>query len=135
MASYRSVYSFWRYNAGDVFVIKPQNLPEDVQEVIDYFGWGEIADRPFTLETAQGRFALFVQVKMIIQDVKVSAGWLQQNTIRKLLTHSLDIFGVPKRYTFKLLSFFTDDENHKEKLQYLESKEGQVGNSGLAFRV
>lgn len=37
------------YEAGDVFVLEPKNLPKDVQSVLDFFEWNEIADDSFIL--------------------------------------------------------------------------------------
>ena len=37
------------YEAGDVFVLEPKNLPKDVQSVLDFFEWNEIADESFIL--------------------------------------------------------------------------------------
>lgn len=34
------------YKPGDVFQIFPQNRADKVQDVLDYFGWNEIADKP-----------------------------------------------------------------------------------------
>ena len=42
-------------------------------------------------------------------------------------TH-LDVQGVPRRYFFELLSFFTPSEMEKEKLLEFASAEGQVNN-------
>lgn len=32
-------------------MVAPRNLPEDVQEFIDFFGWQNIADKSFRLRT------------------------------------------------------------------------------------
>lgn len=39
------------YSPGDILVVAPRNLPEDVQEFIDFFGWQNIADKSFRLRT------------------------------------------------------------------------------------
>lgn len=44
------------YNAGDVMVVRPCNLPDEVQEVINFFHWEAIADKPFRLvPTREGK--------------------------------------------------------------------------------
>ena len=47
-------------------------------------------------------------------------------TLRHLLTHYLDICGVPKRSFFELLSHFTSSDLEKEKLKEFCSPQGQV---------
>jgi len=46
-------------------------------------------------------------------------------TLRNLLLWHYDIFGIPGRYFFELLSFFASDSAEKEKLLYFASREGQ----------
>ena len=47
-------------------------------------------------------------------------------TVEYLVQHYLDINGVPRRYFFELLAFFTPDELEEEKLREFASAEGQV---------
>ncbi|KAJ3016453.1 NADPH-dependent diflavin oxidoreductase 1 [Thoreauomyces humboldtii] len=100
------------YIAGDVMVIYPQNLPDDIALVLAHFGWAEIADLPFMLRpTAAG--------------ISAPASLPAHVTLRYLFTHYLDIFGRPRRYFFHLLSFFTTDPLHASKLRELSSPQGQ----------
>ncbi|KAJ3092732.1 NADPH-dependent diflavin oxidoreductase 1 [Quaeritorhiza haematococci] len=101
-----------RYEAGDVMVIPPRNLPHEVQEVIDFFSWQSIADQPFKLVPTR-------------DDVRIPSRWPKVQTLRELLEKRLDVFGRPRRYFFELLSYFTADENHEEKLREFASAEGQ----------
>ncbi|KAJ3004947.1 UNVERIFIED_CONTAM: NADPH-dependent diflavin oxidoreductase 1, partial [Siphonaria sp. JEL0065] len=86
-------------------------MEADVQEVIEFFEWTEIADKPFEL-FPNG-------------DILVPPHWQTPLTLRKALINHLDIFGRPKRYFFHLLSFFTPDVMHAEKLQEFASAQGQ----------
>ncbi|KAJ3390234.1 NADPH-dependent diflavin oxidoreductase 1 [Entophlyctis sp. JEL0112] len=83
------------YSPADVMSIYPQNFPEDVQKVVDF---------------------LDAMIPIHIPPIL---------TLRLALTNFLDIFGRPKRYFFELLSFFTPDIMHSEKLQEFASTAGQ----------
>ncbi|KAJ3041224.1 NADPH-dependent diflavin oxidoreductase 1 [Rhizophlyctis rosea] len=101
-----------KYQPGDVMVIRPCNLPDEVQQVINYFGWQEMADRHFRLIPTR-------------DDVSVLSRWGRTHTVRQLLEKHLDIFGRPRRYFFELLSFFATDPQHAEKLREFASAQGQ----------
>ncbi|KAJ3350312.1 NADPH-dependent diflavin oxidoreductase 1 [Entophlyctis luteolus] len=111
-----------KYSPADVMSIYPQNFPEDVQKVVDFLGWKEIADKPFRLASTNGKIALssvtedYAMIPIHIPPIL---------TLRLALTNFLDIFGRPKRYFFELLSFFTPDIMHSEKLQEFASTAGQ----------
>ncbi|KAJ3415526.1 NADPH-dependent diflavin oxidoreductase 1 [Chytridiales sp. JEL 0842] len=100
------------YEAGDVMVVYPQNPAKDVQEVLEYFGWTDIADKPFRLQSNR-------------PDVKLPSYWPAVLTLRRLFEEFLDIFGRPRRYFFELLSFFATDPLHADKLAEFASSEGQ----------
>lgn len=99
------------YNPGDSLVIYPKNLPEKVNQVLEYLGWEEIADNMIQISCAEENEIPFeLKTKM---------------TLRKLFLNHLDIFGKPRRYFFHLLSFFATNEQHREKLVEFSSAEGQ----------
>ncbi|KAJ3148361.1 NADPH-dependent diflavin oxidoreductase 1 [Geranomyces michiganensis] len=100
------------HHPGDILVVHPQNLPDEVAAVVAHFGWTEIADTPFTLRPTS-------------PDIRVPAQYQTPLTIRRLFTKHLDIFGRPRRHFFHLLSFFTTDPLHAEKLRELASPQGQ----------
>ncbi|KAL2260790.1 hypothetical protein VTK26DRAFT_5116 [Humicola hyalothermophila] len=81
-------------------VIYPKNYPNDVQELISLMGWTDVADARLDLS-------------IIPRGLYVDKG---EATLRKLLTHNLDITAIPKRNFIKELVFFTDDEREKERL-------------------
>ncbi|KNC96604.1 uncharacterized protein SPPG_08188 [Spizellomyces punctatus DAOM BR117] len=109
------------YSAGDVMVIRPRNLPDEIQTVINHFGWQDIADKPFALIPNHA-------------DNRVPLHWGKTHTIRHLFEHHLDIFGRPRRYFFELLSFFTTDPLHSEKLREMASPSGQDELYSYAYR-
>lgn len=84
-------------------VIYPKNYPEDVQELISLMGWTDVADNPLKFDlTPRGLY--------------IDKG---ETTLRKLLTHNLDITAIPKRNFIRELVFFTNDEREKERLTEL----------------
>ncbi|CAG8457692.1 10979_t:CDS:10 [Ambispora gerdemannii] len=100
------------YKPGDVVVIRPKNLSEEVEEFIQMMDWVDIADDAFTLIPNQ-------------ESRKVPVHWDQVLTLRKLFENHLDIFSTPRRSFFEMLAFFTTNENHTEKLREFCSPEGQ----------
>ncbi|KAI9353466.1 hypothetical protein BDR26DRAFT_2920 [Obelidium mucronatum] len=104
------------YDPADVMTINPRNLDADVQEVLDFLEWNDIADKPIKLIPNRPNVSLPSTIK------NSSTTTL---TLRKAFTHHLDIFGRPKRYFFHLLSFFTPDLMHAEKLLEFASAQGQ----------
>ncbi|KAL2137388.1 hypothetical protein VTI74DRAFT_9 [Chaetomium olivicolor] len=83
--------------------IWPKNYPEDVRELVDMMGWGDIVDNPF-------------RIRLCPRGVYVHGG---VTTLRHLLTHNLDITAVPKRSFIKELIYLTNDEREKERLAEL----------------
>ncbi|KAG0163002.1 NADPH-dependent diflavin oxidoreductase 1 [Apophysomyces sp. BC1034] len=100
------------YNPGDVAVITPQNLPEDVDAFLEQMEWTHLADKHIRILPANdGR--------------KLSPRWPAVMTFRELFIHHLDVFGVPRRSFFEMLAFFTNDGNHVERLREFTTPEGQ----------
>ncbi|KAI9269869.1 hypothetical protein BY458DRAFT_533609 [Sporodiniella umbellata] len=93
------------YEPGDIAVIQPQNLKVDVDGFLEQMGWTDSADR---------------WLRFTEEDVVAFSG-----TLRDLLTYHLDIFGVPRRSFFEMLSYFTKDENMTERLREFTLPEGQ----------
>ncbi|KAI8893213.1 hypothetical protein BC833DRAFT_625093 [Globomyces pollinis-pini] len=104
----------FQYAAGDIMVIYPQNLSERVKEVLEYFGWSDIADRLI-------EFKRDPEVK----GHTIPAFLQKPITLRELFEKHLDIFGRPRRYFFQLLAFFATDPLQIEKLEEFSSTEGQ----------
>ncbi|KAI9336219.1 hypothetical protein DFJ73DRAFT_850762 [Zopfochytrium polystomum] len=101
------------YRPADVMVLYPRNLPGEVQQVIEHFGWNTVADQPF-------------QLKPLRSDASIPNQWNPNRlTVRTALERFLDIFGRPRRSFFELLAFFATDPLHAEKLREFASSEGQ----------
>jgi len=74
-------------------------------------------------------FRLFFLFSYI--DAEIPSHWPANLTLRKLLEQCLDIFGKPRRYFFELISFFTTDPDHRDKLKEFASTQGQVNITSL----
>jgi sulfite reductase alpha subunit-like flavoprotein len=105
------VSSNCEYQPGDSMQLYPRNDPAKVQLVLKELGWEDIADKPIQFTPNS------IEVASTIYQEPVS--------LRKLLEMHLDIFGKPRRYFFRLLSFFATNEQHAEKLMEFASAEGQ----------
>ena len=91
-------------------VIYPRNNPEKIQRVLEVLGFADMADTIFRFKALDDSAAIFESPM----------------TLRDLFERYLDIFGKPRRHFFQLLSFFTENEIHKEKLLEFASTDGQV---------
>ncbi|KAI9286842.1 NADPH-dependent diflavin oxidoreductase 1 [Umbelopsis sp. AD052] len=100
------------YAPGDVAVIRPKNLPNEVDAFLEYMNWSDLADEQ-------------IIVRPTSEDRRVPSHWPHLMTFRELFVSCLDIFSVPRRSFFEMLAFFTEDENQTEKLREFSSPEGQ----------
>ncbi|KAJ3281567.1 NAPDH-dependent diflavin reductase, partial [Rhizoclosmatium sp. JEL0117] len=109
------------YSPADVMTIYPSNSASDVQEALDFFEWSDIADTPFHLLSSTSTTTTTTTTSPTTN----SLPFPQTLTLRQTLTHHLNLFGRPtSRHFFHLLSFFTTDVMHAEKLQEFASSEG-----------
>ncbi|XP_048876951.1 NADPH-dependent diflavin oxidoreductase 1 [Brienomyrus brachyistius] len=99
------------FNAGDVVLIRPQNSPEDVQQLCQLLKLDP--ERQFILMPADGAAA------------PGPARLPQPCTIRYLLERFLDVASVPRRSFFEVLACFATNELEKEKLVEFCSAQGQ----------
>ncbi|XP_074546850.1 NADPH-dependent diflavin oxidoreductase 1 [Halichoeres trimaculatus] len=97
------------FAAGDIVMMHPQNLPEDVEQFCQLLRLDPEAE--FTLR-ATGNTA-------------VPARLPQPCSVRHLVESYLDIAAVPRRSFFELLSTFSSNELEREKLQEFSSAAGQ----------
>ncbi|KAK5310269.1 NAPDH-dependent diflavin reductase [Exophiala xenobiotica] len=96
------------YMPGDALAIRPQNGPEDVEQLIDLLGWHYAADIQIKLQdntTSPGADQIFDSA---LAGKKIF-------TLRELLTEYLDINAIPRRSFFAKISHFTNDEMQKER--------------------
>ncbi|KAG5459526.1 MAG: hypothetical protein BJ554DRAFT_62 [Olpidium bornovanus] len=113
----RCTAEFWRsYEPGDVAVIQPRNLPNDVENLLRVLGWLEIADVPIQILPSTDEIPVPAHY-----DRPPSALW----TMRRLLTYRLSVVSPPRRHFFELAGFFTSSDLEREKLQEFASTEGQ----------
>ncbi|KAI8089420.1 uncharacterized protein BX664DRAFT_332981 [Halteromyces radiatus] len=111
IALYNSSPEF-KYDPGDIAVITPQNLPEDVDTFLKQMKWTDLADK-------------YIQFEATDEDKHLPHQWPKVITFRDLFTKHLDIFGVPRRSFFEMLSYFTTNQDHVERLREFISPEGQ----------
>ncbi|KAK5073616.1 NAPDH-dependent diflavin reductase [Lithohypha guttulata] len=102
------------YMPGDVLALRPQNLPEDVNQIISLLDWQDMADTKLKLQSTrsmQGPDDVFDPMLRGLDSV----------TLRQLLTEYLDIYAVPRRSFFSKIAHFTEDEVQKERaLEFTE---------------
>ncbi|KAM4019635.1 NADPH-dependent diflavin oxidoreductase 1 isoform 2-T2 [Anomaloglossus baeobatrachus] len=95
---------------GDVVMIQPQNSPKDVQEFCSLLRLDP--DSTFILQPQD-------------PDVPAPPHLPQPCSVQHLVERYLDIRSVPRRSFFRLLSYFSPDEQEREKLQEFGSAAGQ----------
>ncbi|ORZ00667.1 hypothetical protein BCR43DRAFT_452752 [Syncephalastrum racemosum] len=100
------------YKPGDIAVITPQNLPEEVDQFLEQMQWSELAHKPLHIQPTAA-------------DRKLPPSCPPVTTLHHLVTHYLDVFGVPRRSFFEMLAHFTQDELQTERLREFASSEGQ----------
>ena len=99
------------YQPGDVLTVFPKNFPQGVNEIISLMGWTTVADEPicFIATTpSSDRRDENPPIRHLLPAPDL--------TLRKLLTHHLDISAIPRRSFFSLIAHFTDDPFQKERL-------------------
>lgn len=108
-----------QYFPGDALAIRPKNMPEDVQQLIQLMQWSQIADKQLCFEMNPDS----TQMQQL-PDSTLSTSYAY--TLRQLLTDNLDINAIPRRSFFAAIANYTSNEMHKERLleftdpQYLD---------------
>jgi len=101
------------YQAGDVALVQPSNLPDQVDTFFQLFPHFD-PDSWFSLSPTSPNTPL------------PPASILPQPcTVRMAVTSYLDIQSIPRRWFFELLSHFSKDELEKEKCLEFNTAEGQ----------
>lgn len=100
------------YLPGDVLNIIPKNFPEDVEQFLRIMGWGSQADKPIRFVPT---FASANLQKYPPPPIPHLLPY-PQLTLRSLLTNYLDITSIPRRSFFSIITHFTKDMMHKERL-------------------
>lgn len=107
----------YRWVPGDVVGIHPKNFPDDVQALIDLQGWQEVADVPLVLQRTGTDDEVISSIPNTLRNMfqgNMAIG--AHVTLRDLLTNHLDITAIPKRNFLQSMSFFTDDDMHRDRL-------------------
>nr|XP_033817301.1 NADPH-dependent diflavin oxidoreductase 1 isoform X2 [Geotrypetes seraphini]XP_033817302.1 NADPH-dependent diflavin oxidoreductase 1 isoform X2 [Geotrypetes seraphini] len=99
-----------KYSAGDVVMIQPQNILEDVQQFCQLLQLNP--SKRFILVPSDPSTSLPAHLP-------------QPCNVQYLVERYLDISCVPRRTFFHLLSHFSSDELEREKLQEFSSAQGQ----------
>ena len=110
------------YLPGDALSINPENMPRDVDALLELMGWQDVADTLMVIipnDTQQKRSPLFhLSAPLALHS--------NSTTLRELLTKHLDINAIPRRSFFSAIAKYTNDDMHKERLveftdpQYLD---------------
>lgn len=87
---------------GDCLTIYPKNFPSDVQRLLTAMDWSSIADQPLDLSLCPS----------LPRGLHIPS----PTTLRTLLLHNIDFTAVPRRSFLKNMSYFSDDQYHKERL-------------------
>ncbi|XP_037089133.1 NADPH-dependent diflavin oxidoreductase 1-like isoform X2 [Pollicipes pollicipes] len=93
------------YRPGDVVTVQPENLPEEVDQLLALLEWPP--DR------------------LVLVDGPRAPRLPRPCSLRHLATHLLDIHAVPRRSFFELLAHFAANEMEREKFAEFASAAGQ----------
>lgn len=101
------------YDPGDVCMIQPSNLTENIELFFELFPYLDPNER--------------ISLQPNDPNVKIPPSHLLPpgSTLRDCVVHLWDLQAIPNRYFFELLSHFTTDEMEKEKLVEFTTAEGQ----------
>ncbi|KAJ6460363.1 hypothetical protein C8R47DRAFT_1161017 [Mycena vitilis] len=111
-----------RFSPGDVAVVRPLALSNDVESFLTYMGWLHIADGSFRIEHT-------------MTDQSLPDHLPEAVSPRDLFTQYLDFSAVPRRSFFEYLRHFTTDELEREKLDEFLSREGADDLYEYCYRV
>lgn len=98
------------YGPGDVLTIFPKNMQDNVDQLLTRMSWTDVADKPIyfaqTTDKHEDNHHLSSPYPRLSS----------HTTLRALLTEHLDITAIPRRSFFSVISHFTDNQFHKERL-------------------
>ncbi|PFH55779.1 hypothetical protein XA68_17626 [Ophiocordyceps unilateralis] len=98
-----------RCNPGDCLTIYPKNVPEDAERVIALMGWESVADQPLDLSLCEA----------LPHDLHAPSPC----TLRSLLLHSIDLASVPRRSFLRAISYYSSDQDQRERLVELTTSD------------
>ncbi|XP_050436997.1 NADPH-dependent diflavin oxidoreductase 1 [Adelges cooleyi] len=105
-----------KYSPGDVLMVRPVNSENAVNSFFELM--------KENLKTELNRNSMMTVVQQS-PDMPVPYNLSKPFTLYQCAKNHWDLNIIPNRYTFQLLSYFTNSELEKEKLQELTTAEGQ----------
>ncbi|KAK3914970.1 NADPH-dependent diflavin oxidoreductase 1, partial [Frankliniella fusca] len=108
------------YAPGDVLMVQPQNLQENVETLMDLLT-GEDARQAGSKLTPGTLF----KVTQIDDDMPVPEPLQSPQSLINLATYYWDLNAVPRRFILQILAHATTNDLEKEKLLEMASSEGQ----------
>ncbi|XP_034233950.1 NADPH-dependent diflavin oxidoreductase 1 [Thrips palmi] len=120
LISFNDCPSDMSYQPGDVLMVRPQNLPDNVKLLMDLLTGDDakLAGSTLCQETV-------FSVSQIDPDMVVPEPLKTPQSLINLVTHYWDLNAIPRRYMLKLLAEVTPNELEMEKLQEMASPQGQ----------
>ncbi|CAI4222850.1 unnamed protein product [Auanema sp. JU1783] len=109
------VSSEFRYEPGDVLMVRPYNHPETIEIAVNAMGFtDDVLDKEFYLRANNDPFA------------RLPPTWLigKKTTLRICLTRLFDLQTIPKKSFFETLGSISCDDMEKERLLELGSPQG-----------
>jgi len=103
------------YQAGDVAAIMPKNDPQEVATFLEIVGYAPDA-------------FLDISLARPTADEPLQRDIPSPCSAQALAEEHLDIHAVPKRSFFELMMQFCDDEDTRDRLEYLSSAEASENN-------
>ena len=107
------------YAPGDILTIYPKNASEEVDHFLEVMKWTSMADKPIHLIPTGPVSATQNYPPSPIPQMAAQSS----TTLRTLLTDHLDLTAIPRRSFFSLISHFTDDLMHKDRLREFTNPE------------
>ncbi|TBU41104.1 riboflavin synthase domain-like protein [Dichomitus squalens] len=99
------------YDPGDVAIIHPEAMPQDVEAFLSCIGYANTADDP-------------IEIRQTLLDQHLPDHIPTITTLREVFTRYVDINAIPRRSFFALLKHFAQDDMEREKLEEFLSEEG-----------
>lgn len=100
------------YAPGDILTIYPKNVSEEVTHFLELTEWTSMADKPIQFIPIGPASATHSYPPLPIPQLTAQSS----TTLRTLLTDHLDLTAIPRRSFFSLITHFTEDPMHKERL-------------------
>lgn len=104
-----------KYSPGDVLVLRPKNIPSQVEQFKTVLSTNGVNIPPETL----------VNLSETTKEISLPPIFKNSCTFQQLCEEYFDLTAIPRRYVFSILSQITDSELEKEKCTEFTLAEGQ----------